>query len=96
MAKNKTPQEDNLQELESALTKTEQFIEDNQKLISYIVSGIIQEKIKYFGKSKVLSLQLNSWHFEKRQKKDHRFSNKRPGFRQSRSQSKYYPCKHGV
>jgi len=41
MAKKKTEQVDNLQELESALTKTEQFIEDNQKLISYIVGGVV-------------------------------------------------------
>ena len=43
MAKKKVTKEkdDNLQELESALTKTEQFIEDNQKIISYIVGAII-------------------------------------------------------
>ncbi len=41
MAKKKTTQEDNLQELESALTKTEQFIEDNQKVITYVVGAII-------------------------------------------------------
>lgn len=41
MTKKKTAQEDNLQELESALTRTEQFIEDNQKKITYVVGGII-------------------------------------------------------
>jgi len=41
MAKKKTEQVDNLQELESALTKTEQFIEDNQKIISYVVGGVV-------------------------------------------------------
>ena len=41
MAKKKNQQEDNLQELESALTKTEQFIEDNQKMITYIVGAVI-------------------------------------------------------
>lgn len=41
MAKKKTTQQDNLQELESALTKTEQFIEDNQKMITYIVGAVI-------------------------------------------------------
>ena len=41
MAKKKTTQEDNLQELESALTKTEQFIEDNQKVITYAVGAVI-------------------------------------------------------
>jgi tetratricopeptide (TPR) repeat protein len=41
MAKKKITKEDNLQELESALTKTEQFVEDNQKMITYIVGAII-------------------------------------------------------
>jgi tetratricopeptide (TPR) repeat protein len=41
MAKKKIKQEDNLQELESALTKTEQFIEDNQKTITYVVGAVI-------------------------------------------------------
>ncbi len=41
MSKKKVDQADNLQELESALTKTEQFIEDNQKIISYVVGGVI-------------------------------------------------------
>jgi tetratricopeptide (TPR) repeat protein len=41
MTKKKTAQEDNLQELESALKRTEQFIEDNQKKITYVVGGII-------------------------------------------------------
>ena len=41
MAKKKSTKDDNLQELESALTKTEQFIEDNQKLITYVVGAVI-------------------------------------------------------
>jgi len=41
MTKKKTVQEDNLQELESALTKTEQFIEKNQRLIIYGVGAVI-------------------------------------------------------
>lgn len=41
MAKKKTHQDDNLQELESALTKTEHFIEENQKPITYAVGAII-------------------------------------------------------
>lgn len=41
MTKKKTVQEDNLQELESALTRTEQFIEDNQKKITYVVGAIV-------------------------------------------------------
>ncbi len=49
MAKKKNQQEDNLQELESALTKTEQFIEDNQKTIVYIIGGIILVVVAYLG-----------------------------------------------
>lgn len=41
MTKKKTVQEDNLQELESALTKTEQFIEDNQKKIFIVLGAIV-------------------------------------------------------
>ena len=41
MTKKKTAQEDNLQELESALTRTEQFIEDNQRKITYAVGAIV-------------------------------------------------------
>lgn len=41
MTKKKTVQEDNLQELESALTRTEQFIEDNQKKITYVVGALV-------------------------------------------------------
>ncbi|MCK3684890.1 tetratricopeptide repeat protein [Maribellus sp. YY47] len=49
MAKKKTEQVDNLQELESALTKTEQFIEDNQKIISYAVAGIVLVVAVFLG-----------------------------------------------
>ncbi len=49
MAKKKTEQVDNLQELESALTKTEQFIEDNQKIISYVVAGLILVVAVFLG-----------------------------------------------
>lgn len=52
MAKKKVEQADNLQELESALTKTEQFIEDNQKLISYVVGGVILVVAAYLGFNK--------------------------------------------
>lgn len=52
MAKKKNQQNDNLQELESALTKTEQFIEDNQRLISYIVGGIIVVVAGFLGFNK--------------------------------------------
>ena len=52
MATKKTQQEDNLQELESALTKTERFIEDNQNMITYVVGGIILVVILFLGFSK--------------------------------------------
>ena len=52
MAKKKTPEVDNLQELESALTKTEQFIEDNQKIITYVVGAIIIVVAGYLGINK--------------------------------------------
>ena len=52
MAKKKTQQADNLQELESALTKTEQFIEDNQNIITYAVGAIILVVAGYLGFSK--------------------------------------------
>lgn len=52
MAKKKTHDEDNLQELESALTKTEQFIEDNQKIISMVVGGIVVIVVAYLGFNK--------------------------------------------
>ena len=41
MTQKKTVQEDNLQELESALTKTERFIESNGKVISIVVGAIV-------------------------------------------------------
>lgn len=52
MAKKKTPQADNLEELESALTRTEQFIEDNQKIITYVIGAIILVVAGYLGFNK--------------------------------------------
>jgi tetratricopeptide (TPR) repeat protein len=52
MAKKKTQQPDNLQELETALTKTEHFIEENQKPISYIVGAIILVVMAYLAFNK--------------------------------------------
>ena len=52
MAKKKVEQADNLQELESALTKTEQFVEDNSKMISYVVGGLILIVAAYLGFNK--------------------------------------------
>ena len=52
MAKKNVEQADNLQELESALTKTEQFVEDNSKIISYVIGGIIIVVAAYLGFNK--------------------------------------------
>jgi predicted negative regulator of RcsB-dependent stress response len=53
MAKKKVDRdENNLQELESALTKTELFIENNQKIISYLAGGIILVVAAYLGFNK--------------------------------------------
>ena len=41
MSKNDIQQDKNLEGFESALTKSEQFIEDNQKLLTYIVLGAL-------------------------------------------------------
>ena len=49
MAKKKAQQEDNLQELESALTKTEHFIEENQKIITYIVGAVVLVVVVFLG-----------------------------------------------
>ena len=52
MAKKKAQHVDNLEELESALTRTEQFIEDNQKIITYVVGAIILIVAGYLGFNK--------------------------------------------
>lgn len=49
---NKAEQRDNLQEIESALTKTEQFIEDNQKIITYAIGAIVLVVLGYLGFNK--------------------------------------------
>jgi len=49
MAKKKTQQDDNLQELESALTRTENFIEEHQKPISYSVGAIVLIVVVWLG-----------------------------------------------
>ena len=49
MVKNKKhKQEANLQDVENALTKSEQFIEDNQKIISVVVGVIVAIVVIYF------------------------------------------------
>ena len=49
MSKKKSKEADNFQEIEGALTKTEQFIEDNQKTLSIIVLVIIAVVAGYFA-----------------------------------------------
>ncbi len=54
MAKKKTLQHDNLKDIESALTRTEQFIEDNQKIITYVIGAIILVVAAYLGLNKFI------------------------------------------
>ncbi len=50
MAKDvKKPQVDNLTEIESALTRTEQFLEKNQKIIGIVIGAIVVIAVGYFG-----------------------------------------------
>jgi len=49
MASKKTPQRDNLQNIESALTKTEQFIEDYQTKIMYGIGGLVLIVVGYLA-----------------------------------------------
>ncbi len=61
MAKDKkNTQVDNLTEVESALTKTEQLLEKNQKLISIVIGAIVVVAVGYLG--------LNKFYLEPRQK----------------------------
>lgn len=53
MAKDKkNPQVDNLTEVESALTKTEQFLESNQKLIGIVIGSLVVVVVGYLGMKK--------------------------------------------
>jgi len=49
MASKKTAQHDNLQDIESALTRTEQFIEDHQNKIFYVVGAIVLLVVGYLA-----------------------------------------------
>ena len=60
MVNKKSAQPDNLQELESALTKTEHFIEENQKIITYVIGGIILIVAAY--------LSFNRFYVQKQEK----------------------------
>jgi len=57
---NKKTQVDNLIEVESALTKTEQFLENNQKLIGILIGAIVVVSLGY--------LSLNKFYLEPRSK----------------------------
>ncbi|MBV5313880.1 MAG: tetratricopeptide repeat protein [Prolixibacteraceae bacterium] len=48
----KNPQVDNLTEVESALTKSEQFLETNQKLIGIIIGAIVVISVGYLAFNK--------------------------------------------
>jgi TolA-binding protein len=49
----KNTQVDNLTEIESALTRTEQFLETNQKLIGIVIGSIVVVAVGYFGLNKL-------------------------------------------
>lgn len=49
MASKKSQQNDNLQNIETALTRTEQFIEDNQTKIIYVIGAIVLVVVGYLG-----------------------------------------------
>ena len=55
----KNTQVDNLKEVESALTKTEQFLESNSKLIGIVIGSIVVVAVGYLG--------LNKFYLEPRQ-----------------------------
>lgn len=51
-ANKKHTQEDNLVEVESALTKTEQFLESNQKMVGIVIGAIVLIAVGYLGLNK--------------------------------------------
>jgi len=54
MAKNKDhKQDENLMEVENALTKSEQFIEDNQKILSIVIGAAVVLVAVYLGYTKL-------------------------------------------
>jgi tetratricopeptide (TPR) repeat protein len=56
MAKKKDQTEERIVAVEEALSKTEQFIERNQRIISYIVGGLIVVVLLVFGYRKFVTL----------------------------------------
>lgn len=61
MAKKKSakPSDRNLEGIESALTRSEQFIEDNQKLLTYILVGIVVVLLVIIGGNRYYLKPLN-------------------------------------
>jgi len=56
MAKKKDTTEDRIVAVEEALSKTEQFIERNQRIITYVIGGLILVTLLVFGYRKFVSL----------------------------------------
>jgi tetratricopeptide (TPR) repeat protein len=56
MAKKKDTTEERIVAVEEALSKTEQFIEKNQRIITYVIGGLIVVTLLFFGYRKFISL----------------------------------------
>ena len=56
MAKKKDTTEERIVAVEEALSKTEQFIENNQKIITYVVGALIVAVLLFFGYRKFIIL----------------------------------------
>lgn len=56
MAKKKDATEGRIEAVESALSRTEQFIENNQKIITYVIGGLIVIVLLFFGYRKFIYL----------------------------------------
>jgi tetratricopeptide (TPR) repeat protein len=54
MVKKKDKAEDRIEAVEQALSKSEQFIESNQKLLTYLVGGLILVVLLFFGYRKYI------------------------------------------
>ncbi len=54
MAKKKDSTEERIVAVEEALSKTEQFIESNQKILTYVIGGIIVIILLFFGYNKFI------------------------------------------
>jgi tetratricopeptide (TPR) repeat protein len=55
MVKKKDTTEERIEAVEHALSKTEQFIESNQKILTYVIGGIILVILLFFGFKKFIS-----------------------------------------